>query len=79
MKETKQLKHERILTIDGNCLIALSPTVLRPQEPEQMVFHTAAAFFRTARKFRYSISCCFISVRGTMASMRPRSRRNSAV
>ena len=39
----------------------------------------AAAFFRTARKFRYSISCCFISVRGTMASMRPRSRRNSAV
>ena len=39
----------------------------------------AAAFLRTARKFRYSISCGFISVRGTMASMRPRSRRNSAV
>jgi hypothetical protein len=39
----------------------------------------ALLFSPVVTKSRYSMSCFFISLRGTMASTRPWSRRNSAV
>ncbi len=38
-----------------------------------------ATLFPAVRKFRYAMSCAFISLRDTMASIRPWSSRNSAV